>query len=153
MTVKYNKIELHSAFQKGQLNDHQFTDLPNFSEDQVKLLTTFMGKVVNEEPLLGKNKPSWLNDDHEKIPDTDAYEDGNYWHYHCGPYTENKHVNRMTFNLNFNADGLTSDAVIHYQKEADGTVLIVGFSKTHVPFPKSDEPHENPLFCTGSEEE
>jgi len=52
----------------------------------------------------------------------------------------------MTFNLAFNARGLTSDAVIHYQKLDDGTVLVVGFSPEHEPFPRSDEPHENPLF-------
>lgn len=53
----------------------------------------------------------------------------------------------MTYNLGLNLDGLTSAEVIHYQKNGDGSVLVVGFSPNHVPFPRSDSPHyENPLF-------
>jgi len=146
MTIKFNKFEIHSAFLDGQLNEKYFVDFPHLSEEQKKLLAVFLGKLTREEPLLGKNKPSWLSDNETKIPNTDAYEEGNYWHYHCGPYAQNIQVRTMTFNLDFNARGLTSDAVIHYQKMDDGTVLIVGFSPKHNPFPRSDEPHNNPLF-------
>ncbi|WP_337155250.1 hypothetical protein [Proteus terrae] len=146
MSIKYNRVELHVAFQDGNLNSSEFKDLKNFSDEEIRLLTTFISNVTNEKSLVGKNKPSWLNDNGEKIADTDAYEDGNYWHYHCGPYNESARIQAVTFNLNFNPLGLTSNAVIHYQKENDGKILIVGFSPTHLPFPKSDDPHENPLF-------
>jgi hypothetical protein len=145
MTTKFNKFELHIAFQHGQLNEKRFVDLPHLTVAQRASLSEFLSKITKEEPLPGKNKPSWLTDTEKKIPDTDAYEEGNYWHYHCGPYGNVK-VRTMTFNLAFNARGLTSDAVIHYQKLDDGTVLVVGFSPEHEPFPRSDEPHENPLF-------
>lgn len=146
MSIKYNKVELHVAFQDGTLNSCEFKDLKNLNTDEIRLLTTFITKVTKEESLVGKNKPSWLNDQGEKIEDTDAYEEGNYWHYHCGPYSDSSCLQVMTFNLNFNPKGMTSNAVIHYQKEKDGKVVIVGFSPTHLPFPKSDDPHDNPLF-------
>jgi len=148
MTIKFNKFEIHAAFQNGQLNEKYFVDLPHLTDDQKKALATFLGKITREEPLVGKNKPSWLWDDETKIPKTDAYEEGNYWHYHCGPYGKNVQVRTMTFNLAFNARGLTSDEVIHYQKMDDGTVLVVGFSPDHDPFPRSDAPHHNPLFTS-----
>ncbi|WP_262033712.1 hypothetical protein [Serratia liquefaciens] len=148
MTIKFNKFELHSAFQFGQLSEQYFVDLPNLKPDQLTALSIFLGKITREEPLPGKNKPSWLRDEETKIPDTDAYEDGNYWHYHCGPYGDSVQVRSMTFNLGFNARGLTSKEVIHYQKLDDGTVLVVGFSPEHDPFPRSDDPHHNPLFSS-----
>jgi hypothetical protein len=146
MTTKFNKFEIHSAFQSGKLNEEFFVDLPHLKPEHQAALTTFLGKITREEPLLGKNKPSWLNDSHKKIPGTDAYEEGNYWHYHCGPYGDSVTVRSMTYNLGYNAQGLTSKEVIHYQKLEDGTVLVVGFSPIHEPFPRSDEPHHNPLF-------
>lgn len=147
MTIKFNKFELHSAFQYGKLNEKFFVDLPHLTDAQLRSLTAFLGGVAREEMLPGKNKPSWLTDNDTKIPYTDAYEEGNYWHYHCGPYG-NAQIRSMTFNLGMNATGLTSDAVIHYQKLDDGTVLVVGFSPEHDPFPRSDEPHNNPLFTS-----
>lgn len=145
MTIKFNKFELHPAFQNGTLNEQYFVDLPQLSIEHKEALATFLGKITREEPLPGKNKPSWLSDEEFKIPNTDAYEEGEYWHYHCGPYGDAK-LRSMTFNLEFNARGQASDAVIHYQKLDDGTVLVVGFSPEHDPFPRSDEPHHNPLF-------
>lgn len=147
MTIKFNKFELHSAFQYGKLNEDFFVDLPNLTPQQQSALSAFLGGVVREEALPGKNTPSWLTDQDIKIPFTDAYEEGNYWHYHSGPYGDAR-VRAMTFNLNYNARGMTSDAVIHYQKLDDGTVLVVGFSPRHDPFPRSDEPHHNPLFTS-----
>ena len=146
MTTKFNKFELHSAFRDGKLNEKYFVDLPYLKEEQRRALASFLGAITREEPLPGKNKPSWLDDNSIKISGTDAYEDGNYWHYHCGPYPESVKLRSMTFNLGMNVAGLTSAEVIHYQKLNDGTVFVVGFSPTHEPFPKSDAPHYNPLF-------
>lgn len=147
MTIKFNKFELHSAFQFGKLNEKLFVDLPHMTQEQRLALADFLSGITEERPLPGKNKPSWLTDQETKIPCTDAYEEGSYWHYHCGPYGDCR-LQSMTFNLNFNATGQTSDSVIHYQKLQDGTVLVVGFSPTHQPFPRSDEPYTNPLFTS-----
>ncbi|WP_146198436.1 hypothetical protein AABD69_17470 (plasmid) [Edwardsiella piscicida] len=146
MTIKFNKFELHSAFQYGTLNEKHFVDLPYLNDEQRHALASFLGAITREEPLPGKNKPSWLDDNFTKISGTDAYEEGKYWHYHCGPYPNSFSIRNMTFNLGVNLDGVTSAEVIHYQKLNDGTVLVVGFSPTHEPFPKSDDPHYNPLF-------
>jgi hypothetical protein len=114
------------------------------TEPQRKALAVFIGKVTREEPLPGKNKPSWLSDDQRKLPFTDSYEEGNYWHYHCGPYSDNTKLSSMSYNLSINLNGLTSSEIIHYQKIDDGTVFVVGFSPKHQPFPCSDV--GNPLF-------
>lgn len=151
MTTKFNKFELHSVFQYGPLNEEYFVDLPHLDKNQLHSLAAFLGAITREEPLPGKNKPSWLNDNAKKIPETDAYEEGDYWHYHCGPYPEEVKLRSMTFNLGMNLSGLTSAEVIHYQKCEDGTVLVVGFSPKHEPFPKSDEPNYNPLFTDSAD--
>ena len=40
-------------------------NLPFMEEHHRQALATFIGRVTREEPLPGKNKPSWLNDDQE----------------------------------------------------------------------------------------
>lgn len=102
MTTKFNKFELHSAFRDGKLNEKHFVDLPYLKKEQLQALSSFLGAITREEPLPGKNKPSWLDDNSIKISGTDAYEDGNYWHYHCGPYPESVKLRSMTFNLGMN---------------------------------------------------
>lgn len=144
MAIRFNKVVLANDFTHGALNEECFVDLPFMEEHHRQALATFIGRVTREEPLPGKNKPSWLNDDQEKLPDTDAYQDGNYWHYHCGPYNDTTRLKSMTYNLSLNLSGLTSAEVIHYQKMDDGTVFVVGFSPKHQPFPASD--NNNPLF-------
>jgi len=146
MEIKFKKFELHSAFQYGKLNEKHFVDLPFLNVSQRQALAAFLGAITREEPLPGKNKPSWINDEATKIPETDAYEEGDYWHYHCGPYAKDARLGSMAFNLGLNLSGLTSSEVVHYQKLNSGIVLIVGFSPSHTPFPKSDAPNYNPLF-------
>ncbi|MGI5560994.1 hypothetical protein EPU35_24900 [Escherichia coli] len=60
MTTKFNKFELHSAFRDGKLNEKYFVDLPYLKEEQRRALASFLGAITREEPLPGKNKPSWL---------------------------------------------------------------------------------------------
>jgi len=153
MTI-FDKIKLAEGFQNGGANDDSFVDLPHMKPEHLDALATFIGKVVKQEPLVGKNKQSWLNDSYKKIPLTDAYEEGNYWHYHCGPSYSNAPMKSMTYNLNVNLNGITSAEIIHYQKIDDGTVFIVGFSPNHLPFPNSDDPSNgNPLFASDDEDE
>lgn len=145
---KFN-VRLDTPFQKGDLDEESFVDLPNMDQAQRKSLAKFIKKTTDGEPLPGKNKPSHLNDQLEKIPGTDNYENGNYWHYHCGPGYNSSSKFSMTFDLGLNINGSTSAEVIHYIKENVDTILIVGYSPKHVPFPSSDDGH-NPLF--GEEE-
>ncbi|UCQ16388.1 hypothetical protein DCE53_17060 (plasmid) [Edwardsiella piscicida] len=77
MTIKFNKFELHSAFQYGTLNEKHFVDLPYLNDEQRHALASFLGAITREEPLPGKNKPSWLDDNFTKISGTDAYEEEN----------------------------------------------------------------------------
>lgn len=139
--------KLANAFASGSLNEAEFVDLPFMKEEHVKALQKFISRLANGEGLEGKNKPSWLNDNLDEIKNTQSYKDNNYWHYHCGPGYSNSSLKSITYNLNMNLDGMTSPEVIHYQKESDGTILIVGFSPEHIPFPTSDDPnYDNPLF-------
>jgi len=150
-------FELHTAFQGGALNDDEFVDLPALSkEDKFRELYAdfikFLGAISRNEPLCGKNKPSWTDDQGNVIDGTCAYQEGNYWHYHLGPYSDKQAVKAMTYNLSENISGLTSSAVVHYQKINNNSILIVGVSPTHLPFPKSDHPHKNPLFTDDIDE-
>lgn len=152
MSTIFDKIKIAEDFRNGSANDDFFIDMPNMSESQLKALAVFIGKVQRREPLSGKNKQSWLDNNYKKLPKTDGYEEGDYWHYHCGPSYSSSSVKGMTYNLNVNLHGVTSSEVIHYQKICDGTVFIVGFSPKHLPFPASDDP-KNPLFSDVEEED
>lgn len=146
MTI-FDKIKIAEDFQNGSANDDFFIDMPYMQEGQLKALAAFIGGVMRRESLPGKNKPSWVDDSYQKIPMTDGYEQGEYWHYHCGPSYANSPLKSATYNLNTNFNGVTSSEIIHYQKMEDGTVFIVGFSPKHLPFPNSDDPNNgNPLF-------
>lgn len=137
------EIIIDPAFQLGSLNEPSFTDLPSMSPEQKTRLADFIQKVANGTPLCGKNKESWLDDQLNELPHTSSYRDGNYWHYHCGPYPNT--VGSMTFNLERNLYGLTSSEVVHYVKDGKNHITIVGFSPEHIPFPRSDIGY-NPLF-------
>lgn len=145
---KFN-VRLDEPFQKGSLDEEFFTDLPKMNQEQKQALAKFISHVTNGQSLPGKNKPSYLNDSLEKIPGTSAYEEGNYWHYHCGPGYNSSSNFSMTFDLGINLNGSTSSEVIHYIKENRDSILIVGYSPKHIPFPNSDD-GTNPLF--GEEE-
>lgn len=141
------KIWLAEDFSGGNVNTSEFVDLPYMQQGHVVALRDFISKVTKGEPLVGKNKPSWLDDNLDEICHTESYKDNDYWHYHCGPSYSQSAVRSMTYDLGLNLDGLTSAEVIHYQKNSDGSVLVVGFSPNHIPFPPSDAPdYENPLF-------
>ena len=108
-----------------------------------------MEDVANGRSLVGKNKPSWVDDNHEKIPGTDNYEQQNYWHYHCGPTWYPNTFKNHTVNLKFNPSGKHSNECIHYAKDGD-KIIVVGYSREHIPFLPSDY-NDNPLF--GSDED
>lgn len=141
------KPALADDFSQGSVNTPEFVDLPYMKQEHVVALRNFIVQVAKGQPLVGKNKPSWLGDNLQDLPHTQSYKANNYWHYHCGPSYSNASVKSMTYNLNMNLEGLTSPEVIHYEKKEDGSIVIVGFSPNHIPFPPSDLPgHSNPLF-------
>lgn len=141
------KVILDDAFIDGSTKTDFFVDFKHLNDVQIQSISTFVAKVSNNEPLPGKNKPSWLDDNLQKLPHTDNYEDNNFWHYHCGPNFNTGKSFSMTFNLTTNLNGATSAEVIHYVKVTDDEIQIVGFSPKHQPFPSSDKlEDDNPLF-------
>lgn len=141
------RVNLDDAFTTGDLDSYNFKDLNYLSDEQEGALALFIDSVEAGDPLTGKNKPSWLDDDLEEIPYTSTYQELNYWHYHCGPSYSDTKVKNLTFELALNLDGVTSAEVIHYIKEEDGSITVVAFAPEHVPFPPSDHPTQsNPLF-------
>ncbi|MDH2997158.1 hypothetical protein A1D22_05660 [Pasteurellaceae bacterium LFhippo2] len=119
--------------------------MPFLSEEQRQLLFSFAKDVMQDKALMGKNKPSWLNDNLDEIIGAEDYKENSYWHYHCGEFNPNSKIRSLTYQLKLNLDGLTSRAVIHYQKVSEDEITIVAFSPEHIPFPKVDDP-DNPLF-------
>ncbi|WP_216641049.1 hypothetical protein [Aeromonas sobria] len=140
------KVTLDPDFISGTTNNKFFVDLPSLSPEQKYALASFMKKVEEGSPLPGKNKESWLDDDLDVIPGTKAYQDAEYWHYHCGPTISNGKNFSMTFDLRRNLDGVRSAEVIHYKKyEDEDEIVILAFSPQHIPFP-SPKSRFNPLF-------
>ena len=140
------KVTLDPDFVTGTTDNKFFVDHQHLSPEQKAALSSFMKKVEEGSPLPGKNKESWLDNDLNVIPGTEAYRDAEYWHYHCGPTTSNSKNFSMTFDLRRNLDGVRSAEVIHYKKyEDEAEVVILAFSPQHKPFPSSKDPL-NPLF-------
>lgn len=138
-------IHISDDFKLGKTNNRKFIDLPFLNPAQIELLLNFVEDVANNKALVGKNKPSWLSDNLNQIPDTEAYREYHFWHYHCGEFDPNAKIRSLTYQLKLNLDGLTSAAVIHYRKLTENKIVVVGFSPIHIPFPKENDP-ENPLF-------
>ena len=148
VTCRPFKVTLDPDFIAGTTINKFFVDLRHLSPEQKKALASFMEKVEEGLPLPGKNKESWLDDNLNVIPGTEAYRDAEYWHYHCGPTTSSSKNFSMTFELRRNLDGVRSAEVIHYKKyedEAETEVVILAFSPEHLPFPSPKDPL-NPLF-------
>lgn len=139
------KVTLSDAFKFGTVNNPKFIDMPFLNELQRKLLIDFVEAVSNDKALMGKNKPSWLDDNLDEIPHTENYQSNRFWHYHCGEFHPNAKIRSLTYQLKLNLDGLTSAAIIHYRKISPNEITIVGFSPVHIPFPYEDDP-DNPLF-------
>lgn len=143
MSINFS-YSLDDGFIEGNANDSSFKDFRFLNDQELLALTTFLRKVSECEPIPGKNKESWLDDNLNVIPGTHDYQDKNYWHYHCGPNYSSSSNYSFTHNLNRNIFGITSPEIIHYQK-FDSEIVIVGFSPNHVPFPRADD-ETNPLF-------
>ncbi len=141
---KIFNVSLDNDFLSGDSNDVFFKDFKYLSVDQKKALAVFIEAASNGKPLPGKNKESWLDDSLREISDTTEYKHANYWHYHSGPSFGSATSYSLTHNLDRNLFGLTSAEIIHYIKD-QLDILIVGFSPTHIPFPKSDV-GVNPMF-------
>jgi hypothetical protein len=138
------KVTLHASFEYGNNNSKYFKDYPFLTEKEELSVVRFMNKVVNNQPLTGKNKPSWLYDDGGEIQGSIFYKDNEYWHYHSGPsYNQKQPIKAMTINLGLNISGLVSPEIIHYKKISSTEVNIVGFSPEHEPFPQQDKKDKN----------
>ena len=80
--MKFN-IRISNSFLHGESNTPFAVDGPFLTDDEIKIIQRFLENVANGRALVGKNKPSWVDDNHDKIPGSDNYEQENYWHYHC----------------------------------------------------------------------
>jgi hypothetical protein len=139
-------VKLDPDFISGSLNTVEFKDVPHLNTEQLQSVADFVDAVSQGAALKGKNKPSWLDDEQNLLPETQSYKEHNFWHYHCGPLYSKVRIKALTYHLGLNIDGMTSSEVIHYTKE-DELVTIYAYSPTHIPFPKSDNPNKkHPLF-------
>lgn len=140
-------VTLDEAFTTGELNSTEFKDLNYLSDDEMEALALFIDNVETGKGLVGKNKPSWLDDNLDELPHTSSYKDLNYWHYHSGPDYSGSAAKSLTYDLKLNLNGITSSEVIHYIKDSHDSITIVAFTPEHTPFPRSDDPNNtNPLF-------
>lgn len=116
----------------------EFIDSDCLDDNQKEALAIFTESVANDIELRGKNKPSWQSDEGEDIHSAILFKENQCWHYHCGPYDKKiRKVCPMTKRLEFNPNGKTSSAVIHYRKVADDHIVVTAFSPKHIPFPRA----------------
>lgn len=136
---------LSGFFRDGGNNTDFCTDWPFLSVEERKKIAGFVKDLGEGTPVVGKNKPSHVNDNFDKIYGTDGYEQNNYWHYHCGESWLKHTYKAHTVRLKFNPNGQASCECIHYYKESEDKIVIVGYSRNHIPFLLSDI-DKNPFF-------
>ncbi|ENV9332119.1 hypothetical protein ACV822_004638 [Klebsiella aerogenes] len=136
---------LSDAFLDGEYDTEFAADWGYLTSQEQAVIAEFMHNIGNGYALRGKNKPSWVYDDYETIPGTSGYEAENYWHYHCGPTWNNAPFKSQTIDLKFNPGGMQSNECIHYAKVSSTEIVIVGYSRNHIPFLKSEDTL-NPFF-------
>lgn len=137
------KVHLHDKFLDGTRNDDDHVDHQHLSPEEEDALADFTYCITQHEDLDGKNKESWTDKNGAPI-DAPTYEKHKLWHYHCGPYDSEGSI-KTHYTLPQNLKGATSAAAIHYIKyPQEQIVLVIGFSRIHNPFPKS-ESRSNPL--------
>lgn len=137
-------VKVSADFISGNLNSEFFKDIPFLSREEKILLRDFIDDVSNDRELIGKNKTSWQNNLGEEIPNTTFYRQHNFWHYHCGEY-QGSIPECYTVRLAWNVKGLTSSAVLHYQKISQDEIFILAYSPHHIPFPRENSVF-NPLI-------
>lgn len=137
-------VKVSADFISGNLNSEFFKDIPFLSREEKILLRDFIDDVSNDRELIGKNKTSWQNNLGEEIPNTAFYRQHNFWHYHCGEY-QGSIPECYTVRLAWNVKGLTSSAVLHYQKISQDEIFILAYSPHHIPFPRENSVF-NPLI-------
>ncbi len=119
----------------GELNNCLFKDKQFLNAKESDSLIDFIYKVTHNFELIGKNKPSWQDDEGNELSGAIKYKTLNCWHYHSGPSYSKKRFPAKTIKLAFNPNGDTSSEVIHYQKIDINTIFVQAFSPKHEPFP------------------
>ena len=79
-------VSFHHSFHYGKSNSKKFTDLAYLSDQHFTLLSSLVSDVLEGNSLRGRNKPSWLDQQGNIIPQAKLYQDGNIWHYHVGEH-------------------------------------------------------------------
>ena len=62
------------GFRTGVSNEPFAVDGPHLTDLELETIQNFMEDVANGRTLVGKNKPSWVDDNYDKIPGSDNYE-------------------------------------------------------------------------------
>ncbi|WP_313795356.1 hypothetical protein [Serratia sp. (in: enterobacteria)] len=146
------KAKIAEGFKHGNSNTDFAVDGPHLTDDEIRVIQKFMEDIAQGNPLRGKNKPSWVDDDHNFIPGTEGYREENYWHYHCGPAWKKFTFRGFTYDLKFNPGGEHSKQCIHYAKISEDQISIVGYSRDHLPF-KLSRHKDNPFFSEEDDDE
>ncbi|HHL1593982.1 hypothetical protein [Klebsiella quasipneumoniae] len=137
------KGTLSGYFRDGE-NDTEFcTDWKFLTKEEKTEIINFIKEIAEKEFITGKNKESWVDDNHQDIPGADGYRDENYWHYHCGPDWAGGRLKSMTKCLFFNPGGMASQQCIHYYplENEENEIVIIGYSRNHIPFLLPDDPN------------
>lgn len=152
---RYDAVYVHKAFRSGASKGGMWADMPHMTQDELLALAKFIHGILKRQDLEGSNKASFLAGTNHEIRGAEAqkiqpYKDWAAWHYHCGPGYGDAGVEPTEWCLFANMKGRQSPEVIHYSKKKvqpppEREITIIGFSRTHVPFPEPLEPG-NPLM-------
>ncbi len=141
----FETIQCHKDFFSGSRDSQFHVDIPKLTADEYARLEAFIDFVLDAEDLSGRNKPSYTDENGKPIYSAILYSHTNAWHYHSGPYSRIHGTVKTPPHLPENLKGASSAEIVHYIKdESNKTIILIGYSREHIPFPKSDS-RSNPL--------
>jgi len=129
-------VFFHKQFLEGSTVNGVHADAKALTDAEVEHLLNFFNRIIEGKTLKGRNKESYTDQTGKLIFRALNYKKYNAWHYHSGPYDKQPKVWTLP-SLPTNLDGSHSAPVVHYIK-AKGKVIIIGYSRDHIPFPDGD---------------
>lgn len=140
-------VHYHKLFYEGKKRTNFFSDFTELLPHELEVLFSFIAKVKSGQPIEGKNKTSWTDENGQEINSVTftSYKTCKLWHCHVGPFTAVPYKAQENIRV-LNLKGKTSSAIVHYKwYDVERTkLIIIAFSPKHKPYPKPDH-EDNPL--------
>lgn len=128
------EVKFHKSFLLGACNTDFCVDEDSLSPGESEAFYNWVKDLLAGHSHSGRNKESWIDKNGGEIAGAASYKNNNGWHYHCGPTIYSTGTVDTPPTLDRNMLGDSTEEAVHYSKAFSGTIVILGYSRKHVPF-------------------